>query len=263
MKVFDANGSAFSSDLLKGSFAQHGFGLFETLRFKNGQIENARAHYDRMRVAAKVLHLSSPLSFEDLIKHSLCEIGESALEKGALKWRLLGMEKDAMVCMSVSPFPYTSAHYENGAKLKVSSIKKSPTSLLVNIKSLNYLENRLEREKAAFLGFNEALFLNTEGHLTEGAASNLFFIKGHTLYTPDASCGLLKGTMRAQVIAYLEKEKYALKMGSYPLEALYEADEAFITNALMGVMGVLQVEDKPMRAFRSPLVQSLEREFSK
>lgn len=263
MKVFDENGAILFDPLLKGSFAQHGLGLFETLRFKKGQIENAKAHYERMIGASKYLSLKSPLSFEDALDHSRAEILESGLEKGVLKWRLLGGETGALMCITHSPFPYTLSHYENGAKLKVSSVKKSPTSLLVNIKSLNYLENRLEREKALALGFNEALFLNTEGHMTEGAASNLFFIKDSTIYTPDAKCGLLEGTMRHRVISYLSKTNLNLEMGTYPLEALYEAEEAFITNALMGVMGVFQVEDKPMRQFRSPFIQSLEREFSK
>jgi len=67
----------------------------------------------------------------------------------------------------------------------------SSRKFLPSIKSISYLENMLARRIAEKKKKQEALFLNESGFLTEGSRSNLFFIKGKTVFTPSLECGLL------------------------------------------------------------------------
>lgn len=83
-------------------------------------------------------------------------------------------------------------------------------------------------------GFDEIIFLNLEGELTEGAISNIFIRKGEVWLTPPSSCGLLKGIWRAECIKTLD----ALERPILP-EELLGADEILVGNSVRGGSRVL------------------------
>ena len=92
--------------------------------------------------------------------------------------------------------------------------------------------------EAQQLGFDEVLFQNEQGSVTEGAISNLFArIRGEVI-TPDVSCGLLPGVERASILASSEA-----KIGLINLPDLFDADEIFLCNALRGSRPVSMISD--------------------
>ena len=101
---------------------------------------------------------------------------------------------------------------------------------------MSYAANHLERERASNAGCLEAILLNTDNCLAEGSASNLFFVRNGVVCTPSVACGLLPGIVRMFVLSALPVEE-----GMYDLDALTSADEVFVTNSLMGVMGVREL----------------------
>ena len=109
---------------------------------------------------------------------------------------------------------------------------------------MNYTENILEKEAAVRKGFDEALFLNTQGQVAEGCVANIFWVKAREVYTPAVACGILEGTARARVIQQCLELGMPIHEGSYRPEELFDADEVFLTNALMGIMPVSRLEDK-------------------
>jgi branched-subunit amino acid aminotransferase/4-amino-4-deoxychorismate lyase len=109
-------------------------------------------------------------------------------------------------------------------------------------KSLNYSENWLEKQKAVENGYQEVLFLNEDGFVTECSASNVFFVKDGVWYTPQLSVGLLNGIMRQRLICAIKQEKWIVKEGNYTLEELFLADQVYLTNSLMGIMPVKRLE---------------------
>jgi 4-amino-4-deoxychorismate lyase len=81
------------------------------------------------------------------------------------------------------------------------------------------------------------MFLNVHNELAEGSVSNIFFVKDNQLYTPDISCGLLDGIIRGWVM-----ENFNVYTGRFTIEDMEKADECFITNSVMGIMRVNEIE---------------------
>ena len=134
---------------------------------------------------------------------------------------------------------YSEIQYANGFSLLVGESKRNKYSKLTYLKSTNYLENILERERILKAGYDEALFLNTDDEICEGSLTNIFFIVDDKIYTPAIYCGLLKGIVRSYII-----NKYNVIEGKYYLEDLYKSQGIFITNSLIGIMKVAQINNK-------------------
>jgi len=134
---------------------------------------------------------------------------------------------------------YTLEQYSRGFKVKISSVKRNESSQITYLKSLNYLENILEREKCIDEGYDEVLFFNTEGKLAEGSVSNVFFIKNKKIYTPSAECGLLDGIARKFIM-----NNFDVMEGRFSRSDLTNADSVFVTNSIMGIMKVSSINDK-------------------
>ena len=86
--------------------------------------------------------------------------------------------------------------------------------------------------------------LNPDGYLTEGAVSNLFFVSGGILYTPSVAAGILRGITRGTVLEMAGREGFAVKEGLFRKEELYQAEEVFLTNSMMEIMPVSEIEGK-------------------
>lgn len=266
MMFLNHKGEAITPDLkqlMSSAFSQHGVGVFETLRYTSWSIENVEAHYTRLRKGGLVLGMQLSVPLERLIDASNA-LMENAT--GVVKWRFIMMGENPLVCVTTSEMPYRREQYDQGVCIGISSCKKCKISIVNTIKSINYLENRLEREAAKANGLWDVIFTNTEGAVTECTASNVFFIKNGTIYTPHHTCGLLEGTMRRQVIDFLVAKGFPVVQGHYDLKTLLNADEVFITNAIMGVMPVWGIAYKgntiKLPIFKSELMCVLEQTFS-
>ena len=116
-----------------------------------------------------------------------------------------------------------------------------------------YNENLYEYNKANKEGFNEVVFLNIYGNIAEGATSNIFIIKDKKIYTPKISDGILPGVVRNWVIKNFRVcEKHLDK------EDLYSADEVFITNSILGIMKIVQFEE---RSYSTSMVERIRSEY--
>ena len=154
--------------------------------------------------------------------------------------------------------PYTPNQYDIGIRLHVLPSLRNEHSPLTSIKSTNYLENILAKEEAKRKGADEGLWLNTKGYISEGTMSNLFFIKDETLYTPSLSSGCLPGTRRQIVLDIAHSLEIPTDEGLYPLSDLLLSDAIFMTNALMGIMPVRQIDDCHFSSAGKLVIRSLE-----
>lgn len=136
---------------------------------------------------------------------------------------------------------YGEKIFQSGVSLNISDYKRNEKSLLVSVKSNNYLENLLILNKSINKGFNESIFFNSKEYLAEGCISNIFFVKNKKVYTPAKDNGLLPGIVRKKVIELLKAEKIPFEEGYYNKALLLDADEIFITNSLMEIMPVNRV----------------------
>lgn len=227
--------------------ALFGYGLFETLRVEGEHIEVPKLHYERMSKGAELLGLSMSdyevwlAGIQDVVE------GEKRDSSYALRVTLsggAGQELPPQWLYHLRPIPYTGKDSVEGLPIIILSHPRNESSPLVRIKSTNYMENILAKKEAEQKGAREGIWLNTKGYLVEGTMSNLFFVKEGVLYTPSLECGCLAGTRREVVLecAWILGIPYV--EGEFGLECLKDAEEVFLTNALMGVMPVSKVEQQ-------------------
>ena len=198
-----------------------------------------------------ILFLEKPIFLKEHIerlKNGMKELGLEELEEEMLlDYISLNFIKNKAVKILVTPqniiitereIPYIEEDYIQGSSLKLSKVRRNSTSMLCYIKSTNYIENMIEKNKAKEDGFKDVLFLNENGYLSETSCANIFIVKNDKIYTPKVSCGLLNGIIRMWVI-----ENFPVIEKELRLDDLKNADEVFITNSLMGIMKVKKFED--------------------
>lgn len=243
MKVLEVTHNINQDDRL----ALFGYGLFETLRGRGEQLEYPSSHYQRMIKGAQVLGLPMP-DYESWYA-GLTEyiLRKKAPSDYALRVTLSGGGGEDIPpqwLYRIRPIPYTEKDYAEGIPITILSSPRNEYSPLVKIKSTNYMENILAKKEAEQKGAREGIWLNTKGHLVEGTMSNLFMVKEGVLYTPALGCGCLPGTRREVVKECAEKLGIPYVEGEFSPGFLLEAEEVFLTNALMGIMPVSQVDER-------------------
>lgn len=237
---------------------QFGLGAFETIAVEAGKPIFLDKHLKRLERAAEFLYLGTlserGITEKQILRYleeqaqlpesranfaNMTQLPESRenfsdITHCALK---IMLSKENVV-FSMRANPYTPERYEKGFVLDISPVKRNETSSLVYYKTMNYGDCILEKRNAAAAGVDERLFLNTKDQICEGTVSNIFFVKQGKLYTPDTRCGLLPGILREYICETQHVEEAII----YP-EDLKEYEECFVTNSLMGIMPVRQIEE--------------------
>ena len=238
-KIIDENEAAI---LAKDQGLLFGYGLFETLRVYNGIPFMLREHLERLSTSLQIMEIDFP-SLHALEAEVNRFIHYIQLYHGVLRITITKGFKEPVVLMTHRAVGYDVSSYDKGFSLKTSTIKRNASSPLTSLKTLNYMDSLIAKKDAVKAGFDEALFINTDNLVSECSASNIFFIKDKKIYTPSVKCGLLNGIIRELLIKDLAKE-LDLKVieGEYPLNALYQAHEIFITNSVIQIMPIVKID---------------------
>ena len=91
------------------------------------------------------------------------------------------------------------------------------------------MNSQLAKLEALDNGFDEAIMLDYEGHVSEGSGENIFLVEGDKLYTPAMSSSNLKGITRDSVMTIARDLGYEVIEETISRERLYIADEVFFT----------------------------------
>lgn len=201
-----------------------GRGLFETIHVKEKPIL-LHEHVNRINEASKVLNINRTVDENEV---------EEFIKRNNIKDRAFKITlTEKSTIYSIREITYTDEHYKKGFNVGVSKVLRNSTSKLTYIKSTCYIENLIEKQQCEALGYNEMIFLNERGYITEGCTSNIFFLKNGEIHTPKVQCGLLDGILRQWVV-----ENFTVNQGEYTLEDLEQSEGIFLTNSLMGIMKV-------------------------
>ncbi|MFH1380935.1 MAG: aminotransferase class IV [Candidatus Omnitrophota bacterium] len=228
-------------------------GAFETMRASRGIVFQFEAHIKRLKDSLKALHINADIDSKKAGKIIAKLLKKNKLKEAYIKIIVTRGEASGVSILRHNKKPtiavYALLHkkipakiYEKGFKLFISRSKMNAESPIAKRKTLNYLHNILCRYEAEKKGFDEAIFTNTKGFLTEATASNIFLVKNKKLFTPAVSSGILPGITRQEVMR-LAKKYLGRKVNERLLKIndLYGADEVFLTNSTMGVMPVVKI----------------------
>lgn len=222
-----------------------GIGLIETMAAFGGQIPLFARHVKRLSKSAERFGIALPREAPQILE----DIGRLMEAEGLLDARIRltltrgnpEQELEPILALHATPRPDPPRTMTAGIS---QTLRRSPISPLAGYKTLSYFSSRWAREEAKMAGFDEALLLDTAGYLSEGTMSNLFLVRDGRIRTPSLRHGGLAGVARGLVLELLSES--TCEIGSLLPEELHEASEAFLTNAVMGVVPLVEVDGRPI-----------------
>lgn len=274
------DGEYYSKSQAKISVFDHGLlygdGVFEGIRAYKGVVFKLKEHIDRLYNSAKAIMLNIPMTKEEMINAVLETLRKNGLRDAYVRLVVtrgvgdLGLDprkcpKPTVIIIADTIKLYSKEERERGIKALIVWVRRNPVDAASHeIKSLNYLNSVLGKIEANLAGFDEAICLDKNGHISEGVGENLFIVKNGKIITPPPSTGLLTGITRDVIIRLAEKMGYPVIERNITPTELFTADEAFFTGTAAEVTPIAQVngriigEGKP-----GPITRRLMSEFEK
>ena len=216
----------------------YGCGAFEGVRAYHGTngtaIFRLAEHTERLFNSAKILRMTIPFTQAAVMEAQVAVVRENKLESGYLRpltWigdKKLGVSpKGNTIHLMVAAWPWGAYLGDEGMKrgirVKISSYTRHHVNItMTQAKAVsNYTNSILANMEATDDGYDEAMLLDANGFVSEGAGENLFVVKNGVVYTPDLSAGALNGITRDEV---------------------YICDEAFFTGTAAEVTPIRELD---------------------
>ncbi len=249
------NGEFLRAEELKISPFDHGFlygaGFFETFRTYGGNVFLYDKHMDRLHTALTEYRIAMPYDENEILAavRKLDDLNDG--RDGYFRLNVsagvhdIGLAPSSYASPNVILFRKELAATGRGTEKKgvwLGTPRNKPESV-VRHKSHNFLNNVLGRLELPSLKEMEGLFLTEEGFVAEGVTSNIFWMKGGVLFTPDIKTGILPGTTRAFIIECAKSAGISVNEGFYGKEHVEHADELFVTNAVQELVPLSMIEE--------------------
>lgn len=230
---------------------QYGDGLFETLEIYRGKPLFLSQHFHRLTEGCS--RLAIPCPDLGLISAEINRLSSNT-ERAVLKLIITRgsggrgyRQPDSIITtrvVSLHPYPdYPEDYVGEGINTIFCQTRLGINPLLAGIKHLNRLEQIMARNEWQQPEIQEGIMLDVNDYVIEGTMTNLFYSKGKTLYTAPVQSSGVAGIMRSVIIALARANNLPLIEQYYRKEDLLAADELFISNSIIGIWPVKQVEN--------------------
>ncbi|MCK5190426.1 MAG: aminodeoxychorismate lyase [Methylococcales bacterium] len=229
---------------------QYGDGLFETIEVLNGTPVFLDQHLQRLFKGCQRLLI--PIPDPDILRKEafqICQGEASAVLKlivtrgsGGRGYRQPETIQPTRL-FSLHSFPeYPESLKQQGIIARFCDTLLGLNPSLAGIKHMNRLEQVLARAEWSSSDIQEGLMLDTNGNVVEGTMSNLFMVKDQILYTPAIEQSGVEGVLRNILISLAKKNQIKLIEKRISKEELLSADELFVTNSIIGIWPIKQIE---------------------
>ncbi len=242
----------------------YGTGCFEGIRaYWNEQEEQLYVfqmapHYERLLRSCRLLMISLPYSVEKLGELTVELLRREGFREDAyvrpiaykasevIGVRLHNLEDD--LAMFAVPFG-KYIEKEEGADAAVSSWRRVDDNAVPARGKItgSYVNAAFSKTEAVLNGFDEAIVLTQDGHVSEGSAENFFLVRDGKLITPPVTENILEGITRT-IIIQLAREDLGLTVEERPIDRteLYVADEAFFCGTGVQVAAIAHIDRRPV-----------------
>jgi branched-chain amino acid aminotransferase len=238
----------------------YGTGVFEGIRAywneRRGtlQVLKLREHYERFEKSCRMLRVQLPHTVDEL-----CDITLEVLRRNAPREdtyiRPLAYKAAASVGVKLavedelSIFTVPMGNYVEltGLRCCVSSWRRTPdTAIPARGKFTgSYINTALAVDEAQRAGFDDAIFLTQDGHVSEASAANIFLLRKGGLITPPVTADILEGITRDAVMELAEKELgMPVDKRDVDRTELYAADEVFLTGTGYQIAPVVEIDGR-------------------
>ncbi len=242
----------------------YGTGVFEGIRayWSEGrsamQVLKMREHYERFEKSCRMLRVELPHTVDEL-----CEITLEILRRNApredtyirpLAYKAaesVGVKLAVDDELSIFTVPMGNYVELTGLKVCVSSWRRTPDTAIPARGKLtgSYINTALAVDEAQRAGFDDAIFLTQDGHVSEASAANIFLVRKGSIVTPPVTADILEGIARECVMELTEKE-LGLPVVERDVDRteLYAAEEVFLSGTGFQIAPVVEVDGRPVGA---------------
>ncbi len=257
----------------------YGCGVFEGVRAYNTvngtAIFRLQEHTQRFFNSAKILRMKLPFSQEELMEAQRLVVRENKLESCYLRplaWigsQKLGVSpKGNTIHVMLAAWPWGAYLGEEGLKKGIRVKTSSYTRHHVNITMTqakavsNYTNSILANMEATDEGYDEALLLDSQGFVSEGAGENVFVVKDGVIYTPDLSAGALNGITRNTVFSIAKDLGLEIVQKRITRDEIYISDELFFTGTAAEVTPIRELDRVEIGiGSRGPITEKIQNAF--
>lgn len=222
-----------------------GYGVFDLLRTYGPVPFRLREHLLRLQSSCRQIGLDLPWSLDELEaivtetyarNDNLPDASIRIVVTGGVSANFMTPQQHPSLAVMITPVtPYAAQYYRDGCKVVTTRIER----IMPTVKSLNYIGAIMAMKEAAAVDAVEAIYMDRQGHVTEGTRSNLFMLKDGVLVTPTE--GVLPGITR-QVVLDVAAQEYTIVERDVPYASLPEFDEIFLTSTTKEVLPVVKFD---------------------
>lgn len=237
---------------------RYGDGIFETIKYKEGNLVLADEHFARLWKGMQLLQFEIPklLTPDKLEQEIVLLINKNKLT--AARVRLMIIRSDGglydqknntpnYIIETISLATDTAVLNNNGLQLCIFPDARKSIDVFSNIKHNNYLPYFMGAIFAKKHRCNDAVILNTAGNICDSTIANIFYIKDEIFYTPALNEGCVAGIMRKWLIEKIREEGFTVNETNITTEDLIEADEVFLSNSIYNIKWVGSIENKEFK----------------
>jgi len=238
----------------------YGTAVFEGIRaYWNSEQEQLwalelQAHFERLRGSAGFLHMEVPYAPEELAEVTLDLLRRNGLREDvyvrpivyksseSIGVRLHNLDADVVI------FGIPFGQYidtEGGVRAQVSTWRRTDDNAIPARSKITgaYINGALAKTEAQLNGFDEAIVLAQDGHVSEGSAENLFIVRNGGLVTPPVTDNILEGITRRRLME-VAREHFGLTVEERSIDRteLYAADEVFLCGTGAQLSPVVEID---------------------
>lgn len=230
----------------------YGDSVFETMRVCHRRVFRWHQHLERFVRGLELLRLRCPVPLPQLREAARKLIEQNQLEQALLRLTLsrgvgprgyspAGADSPTVVMAMYPARPFDPVQPPRW-RMITSAMRLAPADRLASHKTGSKLLQVLARMEAEAAQAEEALLLNTNGEVAEGASANLFWTRGPIVYTSPTAVGVLPGITRAVILEICASQSIVVKKRLTKVEVLQTSDALFLTNSVEGIIDVVSLD---------------------
>jgi len=257
----------------------YGTGVFEGVRCYDTEqgpaIFRHQDHIDRLFQSSELYYMPIPFTKAEIRDATRELIASNGLRECYIRpivfrgYGTMGLYPlDATVDVAIAVWPWGAYLGEDsklaGIRAKVSSWRRIPgDSLIPHAKaSGQYLNSVLAKIEATKAGYQEAILLDSLGHVSEGSGENIYVIRDGVIVTPPQTAGILDGITRKSTIQIAADLGYKVVERDLARAELYLADEVFLSGTAAELVPVAEIDDHKIGSgVRGPVTAAIQEVF--
>jgi len=258
----------------------YGTAVFEGIRaYWNAEEEQLFAlelipHYERIRASARLLMMEVRQSPEELAKITVELLRRNGLREDVYLRPIVYKSSETIgvrlhnLDADITIFGVPFGQYidtEGGIRAQVSTWRRTDDNAIPARGKITgaYVNGALAKSEAQLNGFDEAILLNADGHVSEGSAENLFMVKNGVLVTPPATDNILEGITRRRLME-VARSDFGMDVVERSIDRteLYGADEVFLCGTGAQISPVIEIDRRMIGNGRpGPVTRDLTRTY--